>query len=67
VNFTPEGTEYIIVVNTVKAVRKTAFDQVMFAKSLQEETGTTIDPGRVPVRNIVFSDNFSGFCIYLRQ
>jgi len=59
-NLTPEGTRYIIV-NAEKASKKAAFDQIRFAKSLQEETGAAIDPRKLPIRDIVFSDNLAGF------
>jgi len=59
-NLTPDGTKYLIV-DAEKASKRPAFDHIRFAKSLQAETGAAIDPGKLPIRNIVFSDNLLSF------
>ncbi len=57
---TRNGLQYMIV-NAEKLTRKPAFDQVRFAKSLEAVTGKKVVPGKLPVSNILFSDEMSGF------
>jgi dipeptidyl aminopeptidase/acylaminoacyl peptidase len=59
-NYTPEGTEFIIV-NSNNLTRRRAFDQKKFAAALAKISGNKIDPRRLPIRNIVFSDRFGSF------
>jgi dipeptidyl aminopeptidase/acylaminoacyl peptidase len=59
-NLTPSGTEFIIV-DAGKLTRKKAFNQERFAESLGKEAGKKIDAGKLPIRNLVFSDRLSGF------
>lgn len=59
-NFTPDGTEYIIT-NPVSKTRKNAFDQKKFAAAFQSATGSKAEPGKLPIRNIIFSDNMNSF------
>jgi len=59
-NLTPEGTEYIIV-DAEKLTKKKAFNQVKFAKAFEAATGQKNDPGKLPIRNIVFSDKQGSF------
>ena len=59
-NNTPNGTEYVIV-NAGTRSKRAAFDQVKFAKSLEAATGKKVEPGKLPVRNILFSEKFGSF------
>jgi len=59
-NLTPGGTEYIIV-NPVNKSKRPAFDQKKFTASFESATGTKAVPGRLPIRNIVFSDKTNSF------
>jgi len=59
-NLTPAGTEFIIV-DAEKLTKKKAFNQERFAGSLSKETGKKFEPGKLPIRNLVFSDRLSGF------
>ena len=59
-NITPGGTEYVIV-NAGTLSKRAAFDQVKFAKSLEAATGKKAEPGKLPVRNILFSEKFGSF------
>lgn len=57
---TPSGKEYYIV-NARRLTKRQAFDQVRFAKSFSEVTGTKAESGKLPVTNILFSDRQGGF------
>jgi len=57
---TPSGTEYIII-DPVKKTRKQAFDQKKFAASLESISKEKIEPGKLPVRNIIFSEKMNSF------
>ncbi len=59
-NYTPEGTEYIII-NPVAKTRKQAFDQKKFATALESASGSKVESGKLPVRNIIFSENLKSF------
>ena len=59
-NLTPEGTEYLIV-DADKLTKRNAFDQKKFAASFEASTGKKADPGKLPVRNILFSDRPGSF------
>jgi dipeptidyl aminopeptidase/acylaminoacyl peptidase len=59
-SFTPEGTEYMIV-DAEKLKKKKAFDQVKFAAALGSATGKKFEPGKLPIRNVVFSDKLGSF------
>jgi dipeptidyl aminopeptidase/acylaminoacyl peptidase len=59
-NNTTAGIEYIIV-NSNTLSRKKAFDQKKFAESLSSVTGKKMEPGKLPVRSLVFSDKLGSF------
>jgi len=59
-NYTPEGTEYIII-NAVNKSRRQAFDQKKFAASFESATGRKAEPGKLPIRNITFSERLGSF------
>lgn len=59
-NTTPRGTEYVLV-NASRLTKRPAFDQEKFAKSFGEAAGIKVDPYKLPVRNILFSDRLSSF------
>ncbi|MFZ0283006.1 MAG: DPP IV N-terminal domain-containing protein [Bacteroidales bacterium] len=59
-NFTPEGTEYMIV-NAENLTKKKAFDQKKFAVAFATATGRKAEPGKLPIRNILFSDKLKSF------
>jgi dipeptidyl aminopeptidase/acylaminoacyl peptidase len=59
-NNTPEGTRYVMV-NASRQTKRPAFDQEKFARSLGNITGSKIDPFRLPVSNILFSDRLGSF------
>jgi len=59
-NLTAEGTEYLIV-DTEKLSKRKAFNQEKFAKAFEAATGQKTDPGKLPIRSIVFSDKLGSF------
>ncbi len=59
-NITPGGTDYIVV-NTENLTRKQAFDQKKFSAAFEKATGKKAEPGKLPIKNIVFSDRMSSF------
>jgi len=59
-NNTPEGTEYMIV-DAEKRTKKKAFDQVKFAEALGSATSKKFEPGKLPIKNLVFSDKLGSF------
>ncbi len=59
-NNTPEGLTYTIV-DAIRGSKTPAFDQVRFAVSLGSASGQQIDPGKLPVSNITFSDRLRSF------
>jgi dipeptidyl aminopeptidase/acylaminoacyl peptidase len=59
-NNTPEGTRYVMV-SASRQTKRPAFDQEKFARSLGNITGVKIDPFRLPVTNILFSDRLGSF------
>ncbi len=56
----PHGTEYYLV-NSYKATRKEAIDQARFAVSFGKVTGKKVVPGKLPIKNILFSDQMRSF------
>ena len=59
-NNTPEGLKYVIV-DAVKGTRIPAFNQERFAAELGSAAGVKIDPGKLPISNITFSDRLRSF------
>ena len=59
-NLTPDGTEYMII-DAEKVTKKKAFDQERFAAAFGSATGKKCSPGKLPIRNIVFSDKLGSF------
>ncbi len=59
-NLTPGGTEYMIV-NAGNLTKKKAFDQKKFASAFEPATGKKAEPGKLPIKNIVFSDRLNSF------
>jgi dipeptidyl aminopeptidase/acylaminoacyl peptidase len=59
-NYTPEGTNFMIV-NANNLSKRVAFDQKKFASALGKATGNKINASSLPIRNIVFSDRFVSF------
>ena len=57
---TPGGTEYFIV-NANTLAKTVAFDQKRFAVAFQSATGQKAEPGKLPVRNIVFTESLGSF------
>lgn len=57
---TPEGTEYYIV-NALTGTKRVAFDQVKFAEAFEKVTGTRAEPGKLPIRNLVFTERLVSF------
>lgn len=57
---TPEGTEYYIV-NALTGTKRVAFDQVKFAEAFEKATGTRAEPGKLPIRNLVFTERLVSF------
>ncbi len=53
---TPAGTDFILV-NAGKRQKQPAFDQKAMAKALTAELGRKVEPGKMPFREIVFSDD----------
>ncbi len=59
-NLTPSGTEFMIV-DAEKLTKRKAFNQERFAESLGKETGKVFEPGKLPIRNLIFSDRLLSF------
>jgi dipeptidyl aminopeptidase/acylaminoacyl peptidase len=59
-NTTPIGTEYVLV-NANDKSKKPAFDQNKFIVSFDAATGQKSKMGKLPIRNIVFSDKLDSF------
>ncbi len=59
-NTTPEGTDYILV-DPDRKTRGNAFDQQKFAESFNRTTGQKAVPGKLPIRNILFSERRNSF------
>lgn len=53
---TPAGTDFILV-NAGKRQKQPAFDQKAMAKALTAELGRKVEPGKMPFREIAFSDD----------
>jgi dipeptidyl aminopeptidase/acylaminoacyl peptidase len=50
-----------MIVDAGKLTKKKAFDQVKFAEALGSETGKKFEAGKLPIRNLVFSDKLGSF------
>ena len=59
-NLTPSGTEYVIV-NAITRSKKPAFDQKKFITAFESATGKKAEAGKLPVRNIIFSEKLGSF------
>jgi dipeptidyl aminopeptidase/acylaminoacyl peptidase len=59
-NLTPDGTEYVIV-NAISKSKKPAFDQKRFVTAFESATGMKAEAGKLPVRNIIFSEKLGSF------
>jgi dipeptidyl aminopeptidase/acylaminoacyl peptidase len=59
-NLTPSGTEYMIV-DAERLSKKKAFNQEKFATAFEAATGKKAEPGKLPLRDIVFSDKMGSF------
>ena len=59
-NITPEGTKYILV-NATSLTKKPAFDQKRFAVALESASGKKVDPDKLALRNIIYSEKPEGF------
>jgi len=59
-NNTPDGIEYIIL-NTIDLKKRQAFDQKKFSSAFEAATGIKAEPGKLPIRNILFSEKFGSF------
>jgi len=59
-NLTPGGTEYVIV-NAITRSKKPAFDQKKFITAFESATGKKAEAGKLPVRNIIFSEKLGSF------
>jgi dipeptidyl aminopeptidase/acylaminoacyl peptidase len=59
-NNTAGGIEYLIV-NSVTRTKKLAFDQKKFAEAFESATGKKVEPGKLPISNILFSEKFGSF------
>jgi dipeptidyl aminopeptidase/acylaminoacyl peptidase len=59
-NLTPDGTQYMIV-DAEKLSKKKAFNQEKFASAFKAATGKKAEPGKLPIRNVVFSDKLGSF------
>jgi dipeptidyl aminopeptidase/acylaminoacyl peptidase len=57
---TPEGIKYIIV-NSISGTRKEAFDQKKFAQAFESAAGKKFEPGKLPIRDLLFSEKFGSF------
>lgn len=59
-NLTSGGTEYMIV-DAEKLTKKKAFNNEKFASAFEKATGQKCEPGKLPLKNIVFSDKLGSF------
>ena len=59
-NFTPTGTEFVLV-NAAARTKKPAFDQKRFASALEAVSGKKVDPSKLAIKNIIFSQRPGGF------
>jgi dipeptidyl aminopeptidase/acylaminoacyl peptidase len=56
----PAGTEYFVV-NATTTTKRLAFDQKKFAQAFESATGKKAEVGKLPIRNILFSDKQGSF------
>jgi len=59
-NFTSSGTEYLIV-DAGSLTKKKAFDQKKFALAFESATGMKTEAGKLPIKNILFSEKLQSF------
>ena len=59
-NNTPDGTDYVIV-NPESRKKTKAFDQKKFAAAFESATGQKAEAGKLPIKNLVFSDRLGSF------
>jgi dipeptidyl aminopeptidase/acylaminoacyl peptidase len=60
---TPDGIDYVIV-DAVNLTKSTAFDQKRFITSFEFTTGQDAEVGKLPIRNIVFTERLRSFSFY---
>jgi dipeptidyl aminopeptidase/acylaminoacyl peptidase len=59
-NNTPAGIDYLIV-NADNLTKKKAFDQKKFIETFESVTGKKAEAGKLPMRNLIFSDKLGSF------
>ena len=59
-NLTPDGMEYFIV-NANTLTKKSAFNQQKFATAFESASGIKVEPGKLPIKNVLFSEQFGSF------
>ncbi len=59
-NFIPTGTEFVLV-NAAARTKKPAFDHKRFASALEAVSGKKVDPSKLAIKNIIFSQRPGGF------
>jgi hypothetical protein len=57
---TPDGVDYVIV-DALNQTKSSAFDQKRFIESFEIATGQKAEPGKLPIKNIVFTDRMRSF------
>jgi len=57
---TPAGIEYYIV-DALAGTKRVAFDQKRFSEAFKTATGQTAEPGKLPIKNLVFSERMMSF------
>jgi dienelactone hydrolase len=60
---TPDGIVYYIV-DAVNLTKRTAFDQRRFITSFEDRTGQDAEVGKLPIKNIVFTERLRSFSFY---
>jgi dipeptidyl aminopeptidase/acylaminoacyl peptidase len=59
-NTTPDGTEYYII-DCDSGTKKKAFDQQKFALSFEAVLGRKVEPRKLPIKDLIFSDKLGSF------
>jgi len=59
-SITPKGTDFFIV-NATNRTKKQAFDQKKFVPAFESATGSKTEVGKLPIRNIIFSEKQGSF------
>jgi len=59
-NNTPDGVYYTIM-NTNTGKKQPAFDQKKFAQAFEWATAVKVEPGKLPISNIIFSEKLGSF------